>query len=56
MGVLVATALALLALAAPAVAEVRTVAEVHTPDRGGRTAFPVLDTNGPVVAWSDYDA
>ena len=38
----------------PAAAEVRTVAEVHTPDRGGRTAFPVIDAFGGAVAWSDY--
>src|SRR5262245_25810102 len=46
----------LLIVAAPAGAEVRTLAEVHTPDRGGRTAFPVIDAEGGAVAWSDYDA
>jgi hypothetical protein len=39
------------AVAAPAAAEVRTVAEVHTPDRGGRTAFPVIDAYGGHVVW-----
>ena len=53
---LVLAFLALLVLASPAAAEVRTVAEVHTPDRGGRTAFPVIDAFGGDVAWSDYDA
>ena len=50
------TALVLLTLAASALGEVRTLAEVHTPDRGGRTAFPVIDAHAGVVAWSDYDA
>ena len=56
MRLIVVTAVALLALAAPALGEVRTVAEVHTPDRGDRTAFPVIDAHAGDVAWSDYDA
>jgi hypothetical protein len=48
--------LLLLVLAAPAAAEVRTVAQVQTPDRGGRTAFPVIDAYAGRVVWSDYDA
>ena len=32
------------------------MADVHTPDRGGRTVFPVIDAHGGAVAWSDYDA
>jgi hypothetical protein len=51
-----ASRVALLVLAAPALGEVRTLAEVHTPDRGDRTAFPVIDAFGGRVAWSDYDA
>ena len=56
MRLIVATAVALLALAAPAAAEVRTLAEVHTPDRDGFTAFPVIDAFEGRVVWSDYDA
>jgi hypothetical protein len=56
MRLLALSALALLVLAAPAAAEVRAVAEVHTPDRGGRTAFPVIDAFDGRVVWSDYDA
>jgi hypothetical protein len=56
MRTVVAALIALLTLAAPAFGEVRTLAEVHTPDRGGRTAFPVIDAHGGAVAWSDYDA
>ena len=56
MRFVLATAVALLALAAPALGEVRTLAEVHTPDRGGRTAFPVIDAHDVDIAWSDYDA
>jgi hypothetical protein len=56
MRLILTTVVALLALAAPALAEVRTIAEVHTPDRGGRTAFPVVDAFGGHVVWSDYDA
>jgi hypothetical protein len=52
----VLAALLLLVLAAPAAAEGRTVAEVRTPDRGGRTAFPVIDAFAGRVVWSDYDA
>lgn len=48
--------LVLLVAAAPAAAEVRTVASVHTPDRGGRTAFPVIDAFDGRVVWSDYAA
>lgn len=52
-----AFAVLLAVVAAPAAAaDVRTVAGVHTPDRGGRTAFPVIDAHGRGVAWSDYDA
>jgi hypothetical protein len=56
MRIAVAALIALLVLAAPALGEVRTLAEVHTPDRGGRTAFPVIDAHDATVAWSDYDA
>jgi hypothetical protein len=56
MRVFVVTAVLLLVLAAPGTAQVRTLAEVHTPDRGGRTAFPVIDAYGGHVVWSDYDA
>ncbi len=56
MRLIAVTALALLALAAPAAAEVRTLAEVHTPDRDGFTAFPVIDAFEGRVVWSDYDA
>jgi hypothetical protein len=48
--------LVLLVAAAPALAEVRTVAEVRTPDRAGDTAFPVIDAFAGRVVWSDYDA
>ena len=47
---------ALLALAAPALGGVRTLAEVHTPDRGDLTRFPVIDAFRGRVVWSDYDA
>jgi hypothetical protein len=57
MRLIAVTVLALLALAAPAAAEVRTLAEVHTPGRGEElTAFPVIDAFGGHVVWSDYDA
>jgi hypothetical protein len=56
MRLIAVTVVALLALAAPALAEVRTLAEVHTPDRNGRTAFPVIDAFDGRVVWSDYDA
>ena len=54
MRLIVAVVVALLVLAAPAAGEVRTVAEVHTPDREGRTAFPVIDAFDGRVVWSDY--
>ena len=57
MRLLLTTVISLLALAAPASAEVRTLAEVHTPDRGGDlTRFPVIDAFAGRVVWSDYDA
>jgi hypothetical protein len=52
---LIFAAALMLFAAAPAAAEVRTLAEVHTPDRGGHTAFPVIDAYGGRVVWSDYD-
>jgi hypothetical protein len=56
MRLLLSMTIALFVAAAPAAAEVRTLAEVHTPDRGGRTTFPVVDAYGGRVVWSDYDA
>jgi hypothetical protein len=54
---LIPSLLVLLAAAAPAAAEVRTVAEVHTPtDRLGYATFPSVDAFGGRVAWSDYDS
>src|SRR3712207_1523461 len=56
MRLIIVATLALLVAAAPAAAEVRTLAEVRTPDRDGRTAFPVIDAFKGRVVWSDYDA
>jgi hypothetical protein len=56
MRLILATLLALLVVAAPAAGQVRTIAQVHTPDRGGRTAFPVIDALHGHLVWSDYDA
>jgi hypothetical protein len=56
MRLLLACLAASLFLAAPAAAGVRTLAEVNTPNRGGQTAFPVIDAYGGHVVWSDYDA
>jgi hypothetical protein len=53
MRLIAVTAVALLTLAAPALGEVRTLAEVHTSDRG---VFPVVDAVAGRVVWSDYDA
>jgi hypothetical protein len=52
MRLIVATAVALLALAAPALGEVRTLAEVHTPSP---ERPPTLDAFAGRVVWSDYD-
>ena len=57
MRLLLSSLLAFVALAAPAAAEIRTVAQVQTPTRGeNMTAFPVIDAFGGRVVWSDYDA
>jgi hypothetical protein len=50
------TALVFLAAAAPAAADVRTIAQVQTPTRELGTAFGVVDAFGGRVVWSDYDA
>jgi len=49
--------LIVLAAAAPAAAEVRTIAQVQTPARAsGRVAVPVVEAFRGRVVWSDYDA
>jgi hypothetical protein len=53
MRLFLTTAVALLVSAAPAVAEIRTLAEVHAP---APERAPTLDAFEGRVVWSDYDA